>query len=148
MAAEKSIGDNLKRLRKEKKLSQEELAEKLGVSRQAVAKWEKNETVPDLTNCIAMADLYDVSIDTMVRTVKDECKREHYSSNGKHIFGMVRVNEKGQITIQKKCREIFNIKPGDLLIVLGDEEQGIALVKSGFFFELDNLALFPREEEN
>ena len=50
--------------------------------------------------------------------------------NGKHIFGMVKVGEKGQIVIPKEAREIFDIKPGDNLIVLGDEEQGIAIMKS------------------
>jgi looped-hinge helix DNA binding domain, AbrB family len=54
---------------------------------------------------------------------------------GKHIFGIVRVGEKGQIVIPKKAREIFNIKPGDSLLMLGDEEQGIAIVKSEVFLE-------------
>ncbi|PWM46693.1 MAG: AbrB family transcriptional regulator [Clostridiales bacterium] len=49
---------------------------------------------------------------------------------GKHAFGMVTVGEKGQIVIPKKARDLFNIKPGDSLLVLGDEEQGIAIIKS------------------
>jgi looped-hinge helix DNA binding domain, AbrB family len=49
---------------------------------------------------------------------------------GKHIFGMVKVGEKGQIVIPKEARMIFDIKPGDSLLVLGDEAQGIAIVKS------------------
>ncbi len=52
---------------------------------------------------------------------------------GKHIFGIVRVGEKGQIVIPKEARDLFNIKPGDSLIVLGDEAQGIALAKSEGF---------------
>ena len=48
---------------------------------------------------------------------------------GKHAFGMVKVGEKGQIVIPAKARKIFDIKPGDVLMVLGDEEQGIALLK-------------------
>ncbi len=48
---------------------------------------------------------------------------------GKHIFGTVKVGEKGQIVIPKEARKIFDIKPGDSLLVLGDEEQGIAIVK-------------------
>ena len=42
---------------------------------------------------------------------------------------MVKVGEKGQIVIPAKARKIFDIKPGDNLIVLGDEGQGIALIK-------------------
>lgn len=52
---------------------------------------------------------------------------------GKHIFGTVRVGEKGQIVIPKEARDIFNIKPGDTLLVLGDEAQGIAIVKNEIF---------------
>ena len=54
---------------------------------------------------------------------------------GKHIFGTVKVGEKGQIVIPKEARDIFNIKPGDSLLVLGDEGQGIAIVKSEDFME-------------
>ena len=48
---------------------------------------------------------------------------------GKHIFGMVKVGEKGQVVIPAKARKIFHIKQGDNLVVLGDEGQGIALIK-------------------
>jgi len=49
---------------------------------------------------------------------------------GKHIFGTVKVGERGQIVIPKEAREIFNINPGDTLLVLGDEEQGLAITKA------------------
>ncbi len=52
---------------------------------------------------------------------------------GKHIFGTVKVGEKGQIVIPKEARDIFNIKPGDSLLLLGDEAQGIAIVKTELF---------------
>ena len=52
---------------------------------------------------------------------------------GKHIFGTVKVGEKGQIVIPKEARDIFNIKPGDTLLLLGDEAQGIAIVKNELF---------------
>ena len=48
----------------------------------------------------------------------------------RHIFGTARVGEKGQIVIPKKARDIFDLHPGDQLLVLGDEQQGIALVKA------------------
>lgn len=49
---------------------------------------------------------------------------------GKHMFGTVKVGEKGQIVIPKQARDLFDIKPGDLLMVLGDEGQGLALMKN------------------
>jgi AbrB family looped-hinge helix DNA binding protein len=48
---------------------------------------------------------------------------------GKHMFGTVKVGERGQIVIPKDAREVFDISPGDSLLVLGDEEKGIAIVK-------------------
>ena len=50
------------------------------------------------------------------------------------------VGEKGQIIIPKQARDIFNIKPGDTLLLLGDEERGIAIPPKGAFAELFNIA--------
>ena len=55
---------------------------------------------------------------------------------GKYIFGTVKVGERGQIVIPKEAREISNIHAGDTLLVLGDEEQGIAVVKADAMQEL------------
>ena len=67
-----------------------------------------------------------VTVDSLVRNVAA------YSGAGtpkQHMFGLVRVNDKGQITLTKKCREVFGIEPQDTLLMLGDEDKGIALVK-------------------
>ena len=55
---------------------------------------------------------------------------------GQHIFGTVKVGERWQIVIPKEAREIFDINAGDTLLVLGDEEQGIAIVKADVMKEL------------
>ena len=49
---------------------------------------------------------------------------------GHYIFGTVKVGERGQIIIPKEARQVFDIKAGDILIVLGDEKWGIAVTKS------------------
>ena len=59
-------------LRKKHNLSQEELAEKLGVSRQAVSKWERSEASPDTDNLIALAKIYGLSLDELVYGEKEE----------------------------------------------------------------------------
>ncbi|MBR6045344.1 MAG: helix-turn-helix domain-containing protein [Ruminococcus sp.] len=114
--------------RTESGLTQEELAEKLGVSRQAVAKWERGESVPDVESCIKLADIYGTTVDMLVRSIG----KQVHSGDGKHIFGLSRVNAKGQITLPSNCRKLFGINSGDILLILGDENKGgIAIVKMG-----------------
>lgn len=60
------IAENLKALRKEKDMTQEEISELLGLSAQSVSKWERGETMPDITLLPALANLYKVSIDTLI----------------------------------------------------------------------------------
>lgn len=62
----------LANLRKEKKISQEKLAETIGISRQSVAKWETGESIPELEKLIQLSDFFMVSIDSLVRE-KDAC---------------------------------------------------------------------------
>lgn len=67
---------------------------------------------------------------------------------GKYAW-TARVGEKGQIVIPKEARDIFEIKPGDTLLLLGDEEQGIAIVNKDKFKQLTDMLfnLKPDKEE-
>ncbi|MEE0931000.1 MAG: helix-turn-helix domain-containing protein [Acutalibacteraceae bacterium] len=132
------ISENIYTLRKNKKLSQEQVAEAIGVSRQAVAKWETGDTVPDINNCIALANLFNVTLDEFVNYDSKTNYGLPIGPNGKYIFGTVTVGEKGQIVIPAKARKIFNIKPGDSIMVLGDIEQGLALINANFLFDALN----------
>lgn len=131
------LSENLYKLRKLHKLSQEQVGERLGVSRQAVAKWETGETAPDIHNCVALAQLYDVSVDDLVNY--DSAGSDMVvPPKGKHLFGVVTVGDKGQIVIPKRARKIFHIEAGDSLVVLGDEAQGIAIIKADDMLDLVN----------
>lgn len=125
------IDANIKFLRKRAGLSQEELAEKIDVSRQSVAKWENGESLPDIVKCRDLAMLFGTTIDNLINySFEDDELTDNKTSDGKYVFGLVKVGERGQIVIPKKAREIFNIKTGNRLIVLGDTKQGgIALAK-------------------
>lgn len=62
-----SLSTNLIRLRDQNGWSQEQLAEKLGVARSTVAKWESGKGVPKIDNLIVMSDLFDVTLDNLIR---------------------------------------------------------------------------------
>jgi AbrB family looped-hinge helix DNA binding protein len=70
--------------------------------------------------------------------------------DGKYIFGTVKVGERGQIVIPKEARDVFDIKAGDTLLLLGDEAQGIAIVKNELFrqFAQDILGAQEQPEED
>ena len=55
------------------------------------------------------------------------------TENGKYLFGICKVGEKGQIVIPKEAREVFGLKSGDSLVVLGDVNKGLAVVKAEVF---------------
>ena len=131
--------DNLLQLRKYKQLTQEELAEKVGVTRQAIAKWESGETMPDLERSRILAEIFEVSLDDLANYDPGENWGIGVPPKGKHIFGVVTVGDKGQIVIPAKARKLFAINTGDSLVVLGDEAQGMALVKAESFMEMANI---------
>ena len=56
--------------------------------------------------------------------------------DGKYMFGVVKVGDKGQIVIPVQARRVFRISPGDQLMVLGDEDRGLALVDARFFLKI------------
>ena len=134
------FADNLVDLRKYHAMSQEELAERIGVSRQTLSKYETGESLPDIEKCKALADVFGITIDDLISYEKTAGMGLMVPPRGKHIFGMVRVGEKGQIVIPAKARKIFDIKPGDNLVVLGDEGQGIALLKEENLLQMLHMA--------
>jgi len=131
----KNIAANLRFLRNRNGLSQEEVAEKIGVSRQSVAKWENGESLPDILKCEALADLYDVSLNDLVRH-DPEKEGLPIPPKNKHVFGVVTLGERGQVVLPKIARDTLNLKPGDRLVVLGDTtpgNAGIALIDNHTF---------------
>ena len=130
------FADNLLEMRKLHNWSQEELAERIGVSRQTLSKYETGESLPDIEKCRMLADLFGVTVDDLIRYEKSENFGLGVPPKGKHVFGIVKVGEKGQIIIPAKARKIFAISPGDNLVVLGYDRQGIAIIKENALLEM------------
>ena len=130
------LNDNLTMLRKINGYSQDEIAEKVGISRQAYAKWEKGLTIPDVEKCGLLAELYETTIDALVNSGKrdDLDIVVPPAPKGKSIWGSVTINDRGQIVIPRGAREKFNLTGGQRLIVCSDE-MGIALIPAETFEE-------------
>ena len=65
-----NIGDRIQTLRKLKGISQEELADKIGVSRQAVSKWESEQSTPDLVKVILLSDFFETTTDYLLKGIE------------------------------------------------------------------------------
>ncbi|NFV13738.1 helix-turn-helix domain-containing protein [Clostridium sp. FAM 1755] len=97
-----NLAEKLQLLRNNNRLSQEELAEKLGISRQAISKWESGQSTPDLKKLIVIAELYNVTIDSLV---KDSDEFHILQSNGTN-------NREEQKVDDKKTQLVININRG------------------------------------
>ena len=127
------LKDNLIMLRKLNGYSQEQVAERIGISRQAYAKWENGLTAPDVEKASLLAKVYGISIDSLIDgSESNSASIIPPAPPGKNIWGTVTVGERGQIVIPKAARDRFGFGSGVRLVVLSDEV-GIALVPAELF---------------
>lgn len=133
------LKDVLVKMRKINNYTQEDIADKLNVSRQAVSRWEAGSSVPDIYNCQELCKIYDISIEALLEADKNDDKM--LAPINKYMFGYVKVEENGVIRLSKECLKIMNLHKGDLLLCLGDTEQGIALVDAANYEHFANEVL-------
>ena len=127
------LKDNLVMLRKMNGWSQEQVAEKIDISRQAYAKWESGATIPDIDRAARLAEVYGVSLDSLMKTETAEgLGTIPPAPQGKNIWGAVVLGDRGQIVIPKAARDHMGLSGGDRLIVASDEV-GIALFPAEMF---------------
>ena len=151
------IADRLIKLRKQYGYSQEELADKLGLSRQAVSKWERAEASPDTDNLICLAKLYNISLDELLSTdddletvVKEQVKHDEETEevneepkketkrgvdiNEEGVFirddegNEVRITDKGIHCTDCKGHTVKKNKPDKFIMVLGIIEAGLGIL--------------------
>ena len=67
--------------------------------------------------------------------------------NARRVYGTAKVGDRGQIVIPKEARELFVIKPGDTLLILGEEETGLIVTRPEVLSDLANLILNTVKEE-
>ncbi len=118
-----AISDRILELRKIKGISQEELAENIGVSRQAVSKWESEQSVPDLEKIILLSNYFNVTTDYLLKGVESN-NQAIRKNNNIHIFNVVATTLTilGLILstfIWTATQEVGGIIGGLIFIVLG-----------------------------
>lgn len=131
------LGERLRAFRQRQRMTQEDFSKTVGVSRQTIARWENNERVPDALMVKKLAKVFRITADELLGKDEDEnatmpskFAKEHY------VFGKVKVGSKGEIKIPKEAQEVFQIKKGDEMIVLGDIERGIEFIAADMLWKM------------
>lgn len=108
------IGENIKRLRREKNITQEKLSEHLSISCQAISKWERNETYPDITLVVPIASYFGVSTDELlgVDNAKNEQKTQDYLGEYDRLSNLGKEKEKCDL-----IRRAYKEFPNDFRII-------------------------------
>lgn len=122
------IANRLLELRRSRGCSQEELAERLGVSRQAVSKWERAESSPDTDNLIALARLYDISLDELLLNHRGpsgaaaqaapQREPQSESEEAEEVFAAAQEWERAELAWEKEKKKQFRRTKEKLLLLL------------------------------
>lgn len=121
------IANKLYELRKKNGLSQEALAEKLGISRQSISKWERAESSPDTDNLISLAKLYNISLDELLlndaKEIKDEQMQENSESKNANTKNDTHESETDQNTDSGEIPDVghkfVNVNDGENIVHVG-----------------------------
>ncbi len=116
--------ENLKRLRLEKGLSQEQLAEKLNISRQAISKWESAKAYPDIDNLKMLREVFNISLDELILEGKTDNKdsQEHLMASD------IDISKKENLEDKKKYKIIDLMLPGFIIGI------GIGIITGNFLW--------------
>jgi transcriptional regulator with XRE-family HTH domain len=130
------IANRLVELRRSKGLSQEELAEKIGISRQAVSKWERAESSPDTDNLIQLAKLYDLTLDELLfgKTKDSDTKNESHNNSFQNSMEETILNFTENI-LETVAEDIENtIEDGLSVIELDDDFYAFSFIHLFYSF--------------
>ncbi len=100
-----NLGEKLFELRKTKNLTQDEVAEKLNVTRQTVSKWETNQSTPDFDKILPLCELYDISTDELLKGKKQE--ENNYNNEEKNNYENMTKNQIKQKTAEVVCSSVL-----------------------------------------
>lgn len=110
------LADKIQRLRKQNGWSQEELAARLGVSRQSVSKWESAASIPDLNRILELADIFEVSTDYLL---KDKIEEPEYTAEERPEKGRIVTLKESEVFLKDRKRNAGKIAAGVTAIIAG-----------------------------
>ncbi len=126
------IAERLIKLRKKNGLSQEELADKLGLSRQAVSKWERAEASPDTDNLICLAKIYGISLDELLNTdasveeiVEEQVKRDEENNDSSKTSDSINIDAEGIHITDEEGEKVYIGKDGIKVVDKNQKERHI-----------------------
>lgn len=122
-----NLGDKIKKLRKENNLSQEQLAEKLNVSKQAISKWESNKAYPDIDNLILLRNIFNVNLDDLIiggNSIERECVNESIDSPSDVKWYNIKLYNTEKDSEEDELDELDEL---DINLILGCFIIGIAI---------------------
>lgn len=129
-----NIADRIQTLRKSKGISQEELADKLGVSRQAVSKWESEQSIPDIDKVIILSDYFNVTTDYLLKGIEPVTTENQKKINGQiPVIISTVLNFIGVITscaLWKERQSTIDIVIGLIIIAISCMIFGIGMIES------------------
>lgn len=111
-----NVADRIQNLRKTKGISQEQLADAIGVSRQAVSKWESEQTTPDIDKIILMSEYFDVTTDYLLKGIESTGEIEHKTVGD--VIDQKILTEKNGEHVKKILKYLFYVFLGVLAVDL------------------------------
>ena len=118
------LGDEIKKARNLQRFSQEDLAERIGVTRQAIINWEKGKAVPDMLTAVKLAEALDVTVEELASTKKVKGPA-FYGPDEKRFLGTVTIGKDGNVKLPKEFLREMKVFPGDKMLMLADTERGV-----------------------
>jgi transcriptional regulator with XRE-family HTH domain len=131
------FAENLKRFRAERGLTQEDVANCLGITPQSVSKWERGETYPDITFLPAIANIFDTSIDILIGMDEIRAKRTLWEIHGRATDYMKAQKYDEAEKVYRDAMKVYPRDPGMLLglasvlALKGDTKESIGLIETG-----------------
>ena len=137
------MNNRLRQLRLKSKMTQEELAEKMNVSRQTVAKWEAGDSIPDIAKCSVLASIFNLYLDDIADMFIDRDDERSMHPKNQYFLGISKI-ENRTVVLPENAMKMYGFKEGDVLLILGNSSQSISLASKNNLSDYEENKLFDK----